>query len=146
MGVSCEGTDVVMILLMGKGFSEITSWTGGKGILISVILCEVCAFSVTICCMGGDGIGTVTILCTGVALSDVICWIGGDGIVHSTIWFGLKADDCLKADSFSSSIFLFHSAIPVSSKRLKKLGGMGISIFSSISRYFGSLRSSEFCI
>ncbi len=31
IGVSCDGTDAVVILLMGKAFSVTTSWTGGMG-------------------------------------------------------------------------------------------------------------------
>ncbi len=30
IGVSCEGTDVAMILLAGNGLSEMTCWTGGE--------------------------------------------------------------------------------------------------------------------
>ncbi len=108
-GVSCEGTDVVMILLVGKGFSEMTSWTGGDGILISVSLYGPWAFSETIFCMGGDGIGTVMTSCIGATLSNVICWIGGDGIAHSTICFGLKADSFFFSSCFLFSFFPFFT-------------------------------------
>ncbi len=38
IGVSCEGTDMEMILLVGNGFSMMTSWTEGDGILTSMTL------------------------------------------------------------------------------------------------------------
>ncbi len=54
MGVSCEGTDVVMIFLAGKGFRHMTSWTGGDGILISVTLYGPFTFREMTFCTGGE--------------------------------------------------------------------------------------------
>ncbi len=54
MGVSCEGTDVVTILLGGKGFSEMTSWTGGDGILTSETLYGPLAFISVTHWIGGE--------------------------------------------------------------------------------------------
>ncbi len=67
IGVSWEGTEVLTILGGRRGFSEMTVWAGGEGILISLTVCRACGFSVTTFCVGGEGIGMVTIFCTGAA-------------------------------------------------------------------------------
>ncbi len=56
MGTSCDGTDVVMILLMGKAFGVTTSWTGGDRILHSVTLNGPLAFSEVTVWIGGEAI------------------------------------------------------------------------------------------
>ncbi len=61
MGVSCEGTDVEMILLVGNGFSVMTSWTGGDRILTAVTLYGPWAFRGMTFWFGGDTIEVWTI-------------------------------------------------------------------------------------
>ncbi len=65
MGVSCEGTDVVVIFLTGKAFSVMTSWIGGDGILTSVTLYGPFAIRGTTFWIGSDAI--------------VVSMIGNDG-------------------------------------------------------------------
>ncbi len=65
IGASCDGTDVVVILLEGKAFSVTTSWTGGDRILHSVTLYGLWAFREMTCWIGSDAI--------------VVSMIGNDG-------------------------------------------------------------------
>ncbi len=72
MGVSCEGTDVEMILLAGNGFSVTTSWTGGDRILTAVTLYGPWAFRGTTFWIGSDAIGVSMIGKEGKTCSDEI--------------------------------------------------------------------------
>ncbi len=59
------------ILWAMKGFSGMTFCVGGDGILISVILYGVGAFSVTIRCMGGERIVHLTIRSGSISFSSL---------------------------------------------------------------------------
>ncbi len=85
MGVSWEGTDIVMIFLTGKAFSVTTSWTGGDGILTSVTLNGMPAFSETTSWIGGDGILTSVTLNGPWAFRGTTCCMGGEAIEVWTI-------------------------------------------------------------
>ncbi len=61
IGVSCDGTDVEMILLAGNGLSEMTCWTGGDRILHSLTLYGPFAFRGITFCMGSEAIVHSTI-------------------------------------------------------------------------------------
>ncbi len=61
MGASCEGTDVVVIFLVGKAFREMTSWIGGDGILTSETLYGPLALRETIFWIGSEAIEVSTI-------------------------------------------------------------------------------------
>ncbi len=58
IGVSWEGTDVVMIFLAGKAFSVTISWMGGDGILTSETLYGPFALREMTCCIGVSCDGT----------------------------------------------------------------------------------------
>ncbi len=80
MGVSCEGTDVVMIFLAGKAFRETTSWIGGDRILTAVTLYGPWVFSKVIFCMGGEAIEHSMIGNDGLTCSGETSCIGGEGM------------------------------------------------------------------
>ncbi len=73
MGISWEGTVVVVILPVGNAFSVTTSWIGGDRILHSVTLNGPLGFSEVIFCMGGEEIGHWMIGNDGKTCSEETC-------------------------------------------------------------------------
>ncbi len=93
----------MIILLAGKGFSEMTCCIGGDGILNSVTLNGPLAFSGMTFCTGGDAIEVSVIGNDGKTCSDVTSCIGGKGIVHETMGCGIGGPFSISSILFKCS-------------------------------------------